>query len=366
MDPAPARHSQHQFRTRVDRHDARTAGVARRARTVGRSAGRAHAASGGSSRRIRRSRTSSRPTRRWRAAIVAVVTASRSLFTALERDPAAVRMLRSEALHATVDFAREARALVPSDDPARALRRWKRQQIVRIAGRDLLGIADLRDVVAELATLARACLGVAVDVAAPSTRLAVIGMGKLGGGELNYASDVDVLFVHDGDQEEAEHAARSVLAMMTRPSPDGIVFRTDADLRPEGRAGALSRTLDSFTAYWERWARNWELQALLKATPVAGDDGARRRVHGARAAVRVAGRPRPRRGARSARDESAHGGAAPPARDLGPRAEARARRHPRHRVRGPAPATRARPARSVGARRVRPWRRWSNSPPAAT
>ena len=58
---------------------------------------------------------------------------------------------------------------------------------------------------------------------------------------------------------------------MTRPSPDGIVFRTDADLRPEGRAGAFSRTLESFTAYWERWARNWELQALLKATPVAGD-----------------------------------------------------------------------------------------------
>jgi glutamate-ammonia-ligase adenylyltransferase len=151
------------------------------------------------------------------------------------------------------------------------LRGWKRQQIVRIAGRDLLGIADLRDVVSELSALARACLQVAVDFAAPSTRLAIIGMGKLGGGELNYASDVDVMFVHEGDQEEAEHAARSVLATMTRPSPDGIVFRTDADLRPEGRAGALSRTLDAFTAYWERWARNWELQALLKATPVAGD-----------------------------------------------------------------------------------------------
>jgi glutamate-ammonia-ligase adenylyltransferase len=206
------------------------------------------------------------------AAIVAVVTASRSLFTALERDPVAVTMLRSDSLHGTVDYSREGHALVPRDDPARALRRWKRQQIVRIAGRDLLGIANLRDVSSELAALARACLAVAVDVAAPTTRVAVIGMGKLGGGELNYSSDVDVMFVHDGDQEEAEQAARAVLATMTRPSAEGIVFRTDADLRPEGRAGALSRTLGGFTAYWDRWARNWELQALIKASPVAGDE----------------------------------------------------------------------------------------------
>ena len=69
-------------------------------------------------------------------------------------------------------------------------------------------------------------------------------MGKLGGHELNYASDVDVLFVHDGDQSDAEHAARRFLAVMAEPSPAGIVFRTDADLRPEGRAGPLTRSLD--------------------------------------------------------------------------------------------------------------------------
>ena len=74
--------------------------------------------------------------------------------------------------------------------------------------------------------------------------MAIIGMGKLGGGELNYASDVDVLFVHDGDgaRHDAEHAARAVLRVMSEPTADGIVFRTDAALRPEGRAGALSRT----------------------------------------------------------------------------------------------------------------------------
>jgi glutamate-ammonia-ligase adenylyltransferase len=206
-----------------------------------------------------------------REAVVALVTASSSLFVVAERDPVAVTMLRTAALQSKPDYDAEARALLPSDDPPRALRRWKRQHLARIAGRDLTGVADLRDVAAELAALARACLEVAVSVAAPLTPLAVIGMGKLGGHELNYSSDVDVLFVHEGDQGEAERAARNVLTTMTRPSADGIVFRTDADLRPEGRAGALSRTIDAFEAYWEKWAQNWELQALIKAHPVAGD-----------------------------------------------------------------------------------------------
>ncbi len=97
-------------------------------------------------------------------------------------------------------------------------------------------------------------------------------MGKLGGRELNYASDVDVLFVHDGDTVRAEPIARSVLATMGSTSEDGIVFRTDADLRPEGRSGPLTRTLDSYASYYEGWGQTWEFQSLLKARPVAGDD----------------------------------------------------------------------------------------------
>jgi glutamate-ammonia-ligase adenylyltransferase len=204
-------------------------------------------------------------------ALVAVATASQSLFVVLERDAVAVDTLRADALQAPIDCS-DAPKLAATEDPPRALRQWKRRQLVRIAARDLLGRADLRAVAHELSVVAQACLDVALTLAAPRVPMSIIGMGKLGGEELNYASDVDVMFVHEGvgELEEAERAARTVLRVMTEPTPDGIVFRTDAALRPEGRAGALSRTLDAYEVYWEQWARTWERQALIKARPVAG------------------------------------------------------------------------------------------------
>src|SRR6266540_2558172 len=109
--------------------------------------------------------------------------------------------------------------------------------------------------------------------------LAVLGMGKLGGGELNYVSDIDVLFCHqpaDGADPQAaaqaaERVVRELLAGLGGVTPEGTCFRVDANLRPEGRNGPLSRTLASYRAYWERWAQPWELQALIKVRPVAGD-----------------------------------------------------------------------------------------------
>jgi [glutamine synthetase] adenylyltransferase / [glutamine synthetase]-adenylyl-L-tyrosine phosphorylase len=211
-----------------------------------------------------------------RDALVAMSAASRSLSNAVVHDPSLLDPLRDGAGFEHERDLAEYRAsaaafLATADDGARALRRWKRRELLRIAARDLFGAADLPAVGRELAALAEVCLGCALDLVEPGVPLAVIGMGKLGGRELNYASDVDVLFVHDGDSGVAEHVARALLTTMTEPTPDGIVFRTDADLRPEGRSGPLSRTLDAYTAYYERWAQPWEFQALLKARPVAGD-----------------------------------------------------------------------------------------------
>ena len=207
--------------------------------------------------------------------LAAISCASRSLLTAVVGDASLLDPLRdSDALDAEYDVAKYRASLdaMDGEDLVARLRKWKRRELLRIAARDLSGRADLPAVGRELAALAEVCLGAALDIAAPATPFAVIGMGKLGGRELNYASDVDVMFVHEGSSEEADRVARAVLSAMTTPTADGIVFRTDADLRPEGRAGALSRNVESYEAWYEQWARPWEFQALIKARPVAGDD----------------------------------------------------------------------------------------------
>lgn len=223
-----------------------------------------------------------------RDALVTVACASRSLSSALVADPWLHDVLRESReslthLRTVEEHEQRRRDAFQADppagspdgapDPRALLRRWKRRELLRIAVRDLLGIAPLVEVGAELASLAQTCLAGALEIAAPAVPLAVIGMGKLGGRELNYASDVDVLFVHEGVAADADRAARELLAVMAAPSADGIVFRTDANLRPEGRAGPLTRTIDAYGAYYERWAQTWELQALIKARPVAGDPG---------------------------------------------------------------------------------------------
>ncbi|HEX9466987.1 MAG TPA: bifunctional [glutamine synthetase] adenylyltransferase/[glutamine synthetase]-adenylyl-L-tyrosine phosphorylase [Acidimicrobiia bacterium] len=213
-----------------------------------------------------------------RDGLIALACASRSLSSAVVADASLLDPLRD---HAAFDVERSGTGYRAAwsafgDTTHRGLRRWKRRELIRIAVRDLLGTADLPAVGRELAALAEVCLDaalqiVAVDTALDTTQFAVVGMGKLGGRELNYSSDVDVLFVHDGDTEGALQVARALLATMTTAGEDGIVFRTDADLRPEGRAGPLSRTLASYDSYYEGWARTWEYQALIKARPVAGD-----------------------------------------------------------------------------------------------
>ncbi len=104
---------------------------------------------------------------------------------------------------------------------------------------------------------------------------AVIGMGRLGGAELSYASDIDVLFVYEGarpaDFDVAERLAEQLVTEIGATTSEGQTFRIDARLRPEGNQGPLARSLDGYAAYYERWALTWERQALAKARVVAGD-----------------------------------------------------------------------------------------------
>ena len=112
--------------------------------------------------------------------------------------------------------------------------------------------------------------------------MAIVAFGRLGGGEVGYASDLDVAFVHDGaDAAEAERVAAGVLRFVGGDTPAERIWAVDADLRPEGRSGSLSRTLDGWDGYLARWVSTWERQAYLRARAVAGDADARRRARGA-------------------------------------------------------------------------------------
>ena len=154
------------------------------------------------------------------------------------------------------------------------LRVFRRRAMLRVAARDLNG-ASLEDVVEEISHVAEACLEAACRLAAGDIRMAVIGLGKLGGGELNYASDVDLIFVHaDGGaeaQEEAERAAAELIRSLAEPTAEGIALRVDPTLRPGGRGGVLSRSLEATLDYYEHQSATWERQAMIKARPVAGD-----------------------------------------------------------------------------------------------
>ncbi|WP_142254191.1 bifunctional [glutamine synthetase] adenylyltransferase/[glutamine synthetase]-adenylyl-L-tyrosine phosphorylase [Mycobacterium sp. NS-7484] len=140
------------------------------------------------------------------------------------------------------------------------------------------------EVAAHLSDLADAALGAALTVATravcgdgPEPRLAVIAMGKCGARELNYVSDVDVIFVGEPVIDDADDSTGDNLATATRVAGEMMrfaadaFFEVDAALRPEGKRGQLVRTLDSHVAYYQRWAKTWEFQALLKARPATGD-----------------------------------------------------------------------------------------------
>jgi glutamate-ammonia-ligase adenylyltransferase len=167
---------------------------------------------------------------------------------------------------------REAHASLEWRDPEDrldGLRRFKRREMLRVAVADLGATTDQSGVGRGLADLADACLEAAL--ADPDIPFAVIGMGKLGGRELSYSSDIDVMFVHDGDPHRAEELAEELMRSIGEVTPEGQAFRIDAGLRPEGKQGPLARSLAGFSEYYERWSEPWEHQALTKARIAAGD-----------------------------------------------------------------------------------------------
>lgn len=162
------------------------------------------------------------------------------------------------------------------DERRRGLRLVRDEEVARLAARDVLGLDDVAATARALTDLAEVVLQVALTALQPHVPFAVIGMGRLGGGELGYASDLDVLFVHGGgsaaEASEAERVATELSRFVNGPTPAERLFELDSRLRPEGKQGPLARSLEGYRSYWERWAQPWERQSLLRARPVAGDD----------------------------------------------------------------------------------------------
>ncbi len=194
------------------------------------------------------------------------------------------------------------------NDLMKLLRCFKRAEILRIAARDLNGLAPLEEVTAELSSLAAAALQVAYEVCraclvreyglplvytpngSNEAEMTIIGMGKFGGNELNFSSDIDIIYFYESDKGETSGVdngsgtIRGVVSLhkffnklgemvskaLSQVTEDGFVFRVDVGLRPEGKSGDLAVSLRSAEIYYESWGQSWERTAMLKGRPVAG------------------------------------------------------------------------------------------------
>ncbi len=218
-------------------------------------------------------------------------------------DPRVMRPRPREEMHE--EIRRACRPFRTEEARANALRRVKRRELCRIGLRDLLGDADLVTTTQELSTLADACLEQAWAIVRPGliaqygvprhraggdgesggavTSVAIMALGKLGGEELNYSSDIDLCFVYDAEGETDgperapnrvffARAAERLLALLTTMTEEGALYRVDLRLRPEGTAGALALPLDAYRQYHESRGALWERQALIKARVAAGDE----------------------------------------------------------------------------------------------
>ncbi len=213
-------------------------------------------------------------------ALIAIAGASPALSRIAAADPAAL-------LRAADGPPARQHIELPGDRAGqlRAIRRQVSARLLGIAAHDLIGRLPMPKVARHLSNVADDAAAAAIAAMADDPHLegidpvpfSVIAMGKWGGRELNYASDIDVMFVYEAPEghtqaaHSAQRRAESFLDALATPTADGLAFRVDADLRPEGASGPLARTLASYRSYWERWADTWEFQALIKARVAAGD-----------------------------------------------------------------------------------------------
>src|SRR5438046_4479350 len=160
--------------------------------------------------------------------------------------------------------------------------------MTRVALRELANVAPLEETTAELSQVAEICIRRVFEHwsaefrqrhGSPDAEFAILALGKLGGGELNHSSDVDLLFLYSDEGQLSPHLsyheffnrlAKKILETFSIPHPEGSLFRVDLRLRPEGSAGPLARSLESMETYYAGFGETWERLALIKARGIAG------------------------------------------------------------------------------------------------
>lgn len=233
---------------------------------------------------------------------VKIASSSQFLSDIIVRDPELFRWLTTtDVLSRTKsrqeysdDLKKQVALFEKHESQINAIRRTYRREILRIGVRDILELDSFESIVREISDLADAISATVLEVAmnetiakykaAPRSKLVIIGLGKLGGRELNYSSDVDVMFIVDDDTAFTTPEGRSVqavdfyssvvdkwIAHITGHSGEGTLYRVDTRLRPDGDAGPLVRSVQSCTTYYETRGELWERQMLIKARPIAGD-----------------------------------------------------------------------------------------------
>ncbi len=237
---------------------------------------------------------------------VRVVAGSEFAASALIQDPQALGWLTQYASPelaraANTEYERCAGAAATSADAQRILRGWRRREMLRIAWRDIAGHADVTETLHALSNLADGCIRAAAAAAqarlldpfgkprgtgGSAVPLIVLGMGKLGGRELNFSSDIDLVFLFaqsgetDGtrpvdNEEYFNRLGREIIRLLDARTEDGFVFRVDMRLRPFGESGPLVVSLAALDDYLQQHGRDWERYAWIKARPIVGADAYR-------------------------------------------------------------------------------------------
>jgi glutamate-ammonia-ligase adenylyltransferase len=236
-----------------------------------------------------------------RAGLVRVVAASEFAASVLIQDPDALawaveHWAADSAAAENADYERLAACAVSAADAQRILRRWRRRQMLRIVWRDIVAAASVPETLRDVSDLAEGCIRAASGAAhrhlastfgVPRTatgevpELVVLGMGKLGGRELNFSSDVDLVFLFDGagetdgprsidNQDYFTRLGRELIRLLDARTEDGFVFRVDMRLRPFGDSGPLVVSLASLEDYLHQHGRDWERYAWIKARAIVG------------------------------------------------------------------------------------------------